>query len=422
LESLDESMSRNDLQFLEAIQFGLEGEAARMQQALRRVLRRRPEMFERSPALYQALVLAATQAHPPIPVREDPVSPRELVPSANFPTRLHDRQFPSPAGGNGLPRRAGSGSALGPQLRLSSSSEPDTGRTLLDLEASLPGALQLDRGMLVEPILGESVRRELRQIIGEYDFPRGAVATQEPTKSVLLTGAPGTGKTITARWLAAAVDKPMVVLDLAYVMSHELGRSAHNMREALDWASINDVVVFVDEFDAIAGARANGNDVGEMRRLVNVLLLRLDSWPRGQLLIAATNHPELLDRAIERRFDLIIELSAPDEALRAEMLTVLLPELSHIEVGALAALTQGLSGSTIQRAVDRSRRRVAFEGRSLSLADVVETFNLSASKPPKEARDRIIHALSSTNMSARQIAEIVGVSHPTVLSVIKRRS
>lgn len=283
----------------------------------------------------------------------------------------------------------------------------------------VPGALRIEAGEVLAPVLPAHVQLELEQLASEHSDDTD-LAGLAPSSTVLLTGQPGTGKTMSAAWVASLVGKPLLVLDLAYVMSHELGRSAHNLREALDWAAGHDVVLFIDEFDAIASSRSVSNDVGEMRRLVNVLLLALDQWPDENLLIAATNHPELLDRAIERRFDVTVELPLPNQELRAQIAQQVDHDLSSVEAEAIAAVSEGLSASHIRRALDRAHRQAWFAQRAVTLADRVRNLRSSDVAMAKGDRDRVIKTLGAVDgLSARQIAEIVGVSHPTVLSALK---
>ncbi|KOO11114.1 AAA family ATPase, partial [Vibrio xuii] len=123
----------------------------------------------------------------------------------------------------------------------------------------------------------------------------------QPTKSIIFQGPPGVGKTLSARWLANQLDLPLLTLDLATVMSSFLGKTGSNVRAVLEHAMSFPCVLLLDEFDAIAKRRDDDRELGELKRLVTVLLQTIDEWPATSLLIAATNHGELLDPAIWRR-------------------------------------------------------------------------------------------------------------------------
>src|ERR1700733_11402427 len=140
-----------------------------------------------------------------------------------------------------------------------------------------------------------------------------ADADLHPTKSALFVGPPGVGKTLAARWIAKKLNRPLIVLDLSAVMSSFLGRTGNNVRNVLDYAKGVECIFLLDEFDAIAKRRDDAVEVGELKRLVTVLLQEIDEWPSSGILIAATNHPELLDPAVWRRFDLIVKFPMPAE-------------------------------------------------------------------------------------------------------------
>jgi hypothetical protein len=110
------------------------------------------------------------------------------------------------------------------------------------------------------------------------------------------------GDTLAARVLARTLGRPLLILDLAAVMSSFLGRTGGNLRHVLDYAKSIECVLLLDELDAIAKRRDDAGEIGELKRLVTVLIQEIDDWPSSGLLVAATNHPELLDPAIWRRF------------------------------------------------------------------------------------------------------------------------
>src|SRR5262249_30290083 len=152
------------------------------------------------------------------------------------------------------------------------------------------------------PVLTAKLRGALDLVIAERSHLAAlAKSDLKPTTTLLFTGPPGVGKTLSARWLAHSLQKPLLTLDLASVISSFLGRTGANLRYVLDYAKQVDSVLLLDEFDAIAKRRGDDTELGELKRLVTVLLQEIDVWPRDRILIAATNHGELLDRAVWRR-------------------------------------------------------------------------------------------------------------------------
>jgi SpoVK/Ycf46/Vps4 family AAA+-type ATPase len=249
----------------------------------------------------------------------------------------------------------------------------------------------------------------------------------EPATSVLLVGPPGTGKTMTARYIASTVGLPLITMDLAAVMSSYLGGTGQNIREALDLARQSPAVLFLDEFDALGKRRDDPSDVGELKRIVNVLLMEIENWPANGLLIAATNHPELLDRAVWRRFDLVVELQMPSAIERKEILSQLMLEhsrdVSTTQMDELVSLTYRMSGSDIARVTREALRRNALgadDPIEILIRGVVlqQLLRESASNP----KSRALYAELSSRVlghSYRQIADVLGVSHVTVGKLIR---
>jgi SpoVK/Ycf46/Vps4 family AAA+-type ATPase len=133
----------------------------------------------------------------------------------------------------------------------------------------------------------------------------------EPLHSLLLVGPPGTGKTFTASVLAGELRLPLFLIRLEVLITKLMGETAAKLRLIFDAAAQTRGVYLFDEVDALAGDRASTNDVGEIRRVLNSLLQFLEHNQSSSIIVAATNHPQLLDRAVFRRFDSVIEFPLP---------------------------------------------------------------------------------------------------------------
>lgn len=277
----------------------------------------------------------------------------------------------------------------------------------------------------VEPMLSERIRVSLEQLIAErhlsaYLAERGL----QPTRSAVFVGRPGVGKTLTARWLAQQLNVPLLVLDLTAVMSSLLGRSGTNLRSALDYAKRIPCVLLLDEIDAIAKRRSDEGDVGELKRLVTVILQEIDQWPSSGLLLAATNHPELIDPAMWRRFELVIEFDAPspDDVLRA-VHRFLGSDAETLKkwVAPLALMYRGDSYSDIERDMNRLRRVLALG--SGKVEDIVHLL-VAGKAGAMEHADRIQLAVDLVKVgkfSQHAASDLTGVSRDTIRGRLTNR-
>ncbi|MDX8567120.1 ATP-binding protein [Elizabethkingia sp. HX XZB] len=163
--------------------------------------------------------------------------------------------------------------------------------------------------------LDEENRRELNQLMKEFTYIDELKKYNLPVNNkVLLHGYSGCGKTTTAKAIATSLKKPLYILDLSNFISSRIGDTAKNIRLIFDKVNRENAVLFLDEFDHIGKMRGNDDkDVGEMRRLVNSIIQMVDNFSEKALLIAATNHIDILDVALIRRFQLRISFAMPSE-------------------------------------------------------------------------------------------------------------
>lgn len=211
------------------------------------------------------------------------------------------------------------------------------------------------------PVLGDALAAAIEDLLNEWrrvdDLER--IGTKPHTRC-LIYGAPGVGKTKLARYIAKRLDLPCVEARLDGLVSSFLGTTARNIGALFDFANRYRCVLFLDEFDAIAKARDDAQEVGEIKRVVNTLLQSIDRRGSRGFTLAATNHEHLLDSAVWRRFEARIHIPLPEDATRAKLLkrfAIPLP-LSDLDERFLVWATAGMSGADIESLVDAGKRYI----------------------------------------------------------------
>jgi hypothetical protein len=240
-----------------------------------------------------------------------------------------------------------------------------------------------------------------------------------PPRTLLVKGAPGTGKTMLAKWIAYKLGLRFVVLDLATSMSSYLGKTGSNLRRSLDYARATPCVFLIDEFDAIAKRRDDATEIGELKRIVNVLLKELEDWPMHSVLIAATNHPELLDPAIHRRFDVVLNIPLPSaferEAIIARTCGQFLSSLPDGFLKTAAGILEGRNGSDLETMTQAAARNHVISQTPFVRCFIESMCNDSSLPIPKKHLASLVGALQkNTQLTVREIASLLGKGASTV--------
>lgn len=213
------------------------------------------------------------------------------------------------------------------------------------------------KNRLADMVLDPRVAAQLDRIMKEQRLhARIREHGLSPRRKLLLVGPPGTGKTMTASALAGELGIPLFSVRLDALITKFMGETAAKLRQIFDAVTEVRGVYFFDEFDAIGSQRGLANDVGEIRRVLNSFLQMIEHDQSNSLIIAATNHAEILDYALFRRFDDVVEYHLPTASQAANLIRSRLGKLAPrpFPLKAVAEKAEGLSYAEISRAVDEA--------------------------------------------------------------------
>lgn len=227
--------------------------------------------------------------------------------------------------------------------------------------------------------------------------------------SFLMYGPPGTGKSRVARFIAQELSLDLYIARLDGLISSFLGSTSKNIRALFDFAAQTPCILFLDEFDAIAKLRGDSQELGELKRVVNSFIQSLDTIGTQSIVIAATNHHELLDSAIWRRFSYRLALDFPNAELRQKMWAEFSPPLNLTvrDINLLNDLSEGFSGSDIQDVCLRLHRKRIINQTLPELSDAFQVLqNIATGEGDKR----------------RFLSQLRGKDHLTLATVLRERN
>lgn len=278
-----------------------------------------------------------------------------------------------------------------------------------------------------KPLLSEWIAKQIEEMLEERE-KANILANNglTPTSTAIFTGPPGVGKTMTAQWIARRLGLPMYRLDLAEAIGSHLGETGSNLKAA--FSKIRDIpgILFLDEIDAIAKTRSDDSDIGEMKRVVTVLLQELDDRNPASLILAATNNAPLIDPAVWRRFEVRIDFPMPDTEQITQMLEKELDtsgnlgEASATWITALGLALKGVSFSEVKSTAMRIKKRVVLGQCSMEDA-VIEYVRENANRLNHAQRIALAVTLVETGTVTQRLAsDMTGVSRQTIRRRIEK--
>ncbi|WP_375459869.1 AAA family ATPase [uncultured Enterovirga sp.] len=285
------------------------------------------------------------------------------------------------------------------------------------------------------PLFNETVTSAITSVMEEWSSLQAlADVGVQPARTCLIYGAPGTGKTRLALWVAAQLELPVVVARIDGLVSSFLGTTARNIGNLFAFANRYRCLLLLDEFDAIAKLRDDPQEVGEIKRVVNALLQNLDSRHELGVTIGITNHPRLLDPAVWRRFEVQLEIPRPSFPVRIEIARTFMPPVSapdaHLRL--IAWFTEGATGAEIEALVRTYKKSTAVRtGEPRQLLDTLRQFaTLNSARIDPKRRELLFadtgvlfKAMSrdaSLGFSYEEIGGIAGKDKSTVSRQISR--
>lgn len=224
-------------------------------------------------------------------------------------------------------------------------------------------------------IISKETKEQLEQVVREFKCS-DILATYnlEYKKKILLCGKPGTGKTFSAQIMSSVLNIPLIYIRFDAIISSYLGETAGNLRKVFDFIEHGTWIVLFDEFDIIGKNRDDNHEHGEIKRVVNNFLQMLDNVKGDSIILAATNHQNILDPAIWRRFDDVIYYNLPDEKNRYQLFEIYLKSIKRdkdIDLVKFSQRTKGLSPADIKMITEEAMKFAIINSRSsISMNDI----------------------------------------------------
>lgn len=285
--------------------------------------------------------------------------------------------------------------------------------------------------LLEETVLEKDVKSQVSDFLFEWEnYSKLKKHGVFPTNKLLFYGAPGTGKTNLAYGIANKLGVPLILVRLDEVISSYLGKTGKNIREIFDIAERENVVLFLDEIDTLAKQRDDSSELGELKRVVTVLLQNIDRFPSNSIMIGATNHEKILDNAIWRRFQMKVEFKEPSSNSRKAMFKMYLGSfISDDLLDLLAAISDQQTGSVIRDVSQKLKKAAILNNQNtVTVKEIATVFSLTArtkdTKLSAKAKDdlyKLCKLFVKHGMNIKEVSELAGIPYSTLRDNIKKK-
>lgn len=244
------------------------------------------------------------------------------------------------------------------------------------------------------------------------------------SNTLLLYGPPGCGKTSLVKYISYKTDLPLVTARFDSLLSSLLGNTAKNIRKVFEYASKTPCILFLDEFDVIAKVRDDKNELGELKRVVNSLLQNIDEFSENSILVAATNHHELLDSAIWRRFTKIIELNKPSVEQQKKIVEEYIGSYkttfldNEKKVDSLVNALSGLSPADIKNIINTSIKKTILKNKNeLNLPEIMYEIYLFLNHNVTD-EESLVKYLNNNSITQKEVSELLNISLRRVREIL----
>ncbi|MGW9103581.1 AAA family ATPase [Priestia megaterium] len=308
------------------------------------------------------------------------------------------------------------------QTNLASPKDKSSQNNLFDL--SFPNSKDMS-----ELLLPEEIKEKVMEMTLEYRNREMLKELNLKTENrLLLCGPPGCGKTSTAYYISNVLGLPLAYVRLDSLVTSLLGQTGTNIRKIFESVGDKEIILFLDEFDAIAKKRDDNHELGELKRVVNTLLQNIDLLPENVFLIAATNHQSLLDKAVWRRFNTVLYLDNPDDKLREVYIKNLLSNFNNklvvkVDYLKVSNLCKGLSFANIHEMINKTIKKCLIHEnkQQITTKDITESLLNSILLYNKSNVDiEKLRELRENGLNLREISELTSIPRSTLSDWMKK--